>query len=293
MVSKLAGILVASVLGLSACKNVPPGDGRIGVGIGALMGGAGVATVIADNGDKKEDTSLFFSEMGAIYRGSIVKRVRNVPEYVRNLPPHHADPFGKPGPIAQDQVEVGPRAGGFLRFGPRLGLADETILLKAGLEIELSGAYQGDFPERNYTNAVGTDRRGYGAALTYYSINTKSGPIWNSIFFPKLFVGAEAKISDGISLGLGYKIWREDLVATNGYDRHDKYDGVSKYKMVDMTLGSLVASVRAGIGNGNFLFLEVGTQDILDKKFHKLGREADVDFNDHSLTVSLGGGLKF
>lgn len=286
----VVALSLAGVLG--GCSATSAG---IPAGImGTVAGLAAVGIGKVDNRrDDKNDLFEGFLEAGPIYRSPLVNKVSNVPLEIRNVPIHPSDPWGRPGPIEDDEVKVGARSGMFLRYGPKLNLIGEHLSLKMGLELEISGLFVED-PERNYTNAVGTEQRGYGAALTYYSVHTKAGPDWNSVFIPKIFAGVETKLSDSFSIGAGYSIWREDLVAETGYDRYDKYDRLAGFNLVDMTVGSISGSLRYHPSeSGNFYFIEVGTQDILDKKYHELGREAEIDFEKDSFTLSIGGRLTF
>ena len=102
-----------------------------------------------------------------------IGKVDNVPVSIRNVPVHHADPWGTPGPIRQDACSA-----------PWLC---EVRVLDVGLETELGNSVRwknyvdasinwgywafwgSNLPERNYTNAVDTEQRGYGAALTFWS----------------------------------------------------------------------------------------------------------------------------
>jgi hypothetical protein len=85
------------------------------------------------------------------------------------VPAHPDDSQVSIGPIADDEVYVRDRFGGFFRIGPKLNLGG--IYIKPGIELEISGSQNPETPERNYTNYPGTNQRGYGAALTYYKIN--------------------------------------------------------------------------------------------------------------------------
>ncbi len=290
--TKTATVALAALL--SGCSST--GTSRVFSVLGPIMGSAGVVLWTSNekpDTDKDADKSVeSFWEIGPVYRHSLVNEVRDVPLAIRNIP-IHPDDWGVPGPIADDEVTVGPRLGMFVNYGQKLTLLKDSLFLRAGVEMELSGMLDIDKPSRNYTNAVGTSERGYGAALTYYSIYTKAGPDWNSFLIPKVFVGLETKLSDSLTFGAGYKLWREDLVAETGYDRHDNLERRDGFGLVDMTIGSIVGSLKYNYSGDRYLFLEFGTQDILDKQYHNLGREADIDFADNSFTVSVGGHLTF
>lgn len=285
---KIATIGLAGLLGGCSSTSANHGASVLGTIIG--VAGAQLSSMEKKEVVAEENFGSFF-EIGPIYRTALIERVSDVPESIRNVPIHPNDPWGRPGPIPDDEVMIGSRTGAFVRYGPKLNLFKDNLSIKVGLELEFSGSYSTDFPERSISG-VGSER-GYGASLTFYSIHTKAGPDWNSIFIPKLFAGIDSKISNSFSVGLGCSIWREDLVAETGYDRYDKYDRLAGFNLVDMTVGSVMVSLRYKMDESNYLFLEVGTQDILDKKFYDLGRQADVDFEENPFTISIGGSLTF
>ncbi|MEK6792966.1 MAG: hypothetical protein AABX96_03235 [Nanoarchaeota archaeon] len=232
-----------------------------------------------------------------------MNKVSNVPEEIRNVPFSALAPITTP--IADDEVTVGPRTGMFVRYGGKFPLIEDNLYkdilsFRTGIELELGGMYSGDNPTNQITAAGPFD-------ANYYSIYTKAGPDWNSFLIPKLFAGIEFRVSDSLSLGAGYSIWREDLVAETGrYIGKSESTGNGTYtqsqtrnggfNLVDMAVGSVFGSLKYKTGkgyNGYNLFIELGMQNILDKKYYDLGREADIDFGKNPFTVSVGGSLSF
>ncbi|MEK6908631.1 MAG: hypothetical protein AABX23_01095 [Nanoarchaeota archaeon] len=238
--------------------------------------------------DKKDNDSTSFLEAGSIYRHPLVKEVNNVPERIRNVPSGRDK--SEQGSIEDDSVTVGSRTGMFLRYGQKLRLIREDLLLRVGVEFELGGMLSANTPKKDYAELGESDQNSF---LTYYSMHTKAGPNWNSFLIPKLFVGLETNISNSFSVGVDCSIWREDLVAETGYDRYNRDDREAGFNLVDMTVCSITGSLKYRPSNGNYLFLEAGMQNILDKNYHDLGREADIEFGKNPFTVSVGGHLTF
>lgn len=276
---------------LTGCSSTSDSS-RTGLIVGTTLGTLGGLGIL-NTETKKENKNepIIFCDAGPIYRQSLVKRVSDVPIEIRNVPAHPDDSQVSIGPIADDEVYVRDRFGGFFRIGPKLNLGG--IYIKPGIELEISGSQNPETPERNYTNYPGTNQRGYGAALTYYNIHTQCGDESNTFFFPKLFLGLEAKISDSISLGLASNVWREDLVAETGYDRYDSLEMNEVSNLVDMTIGSIAITLNFKNENGNGLFMSAGIQKILDKNYSSVGEKADIEFTENPLLFSLGGSLRF
>ncbi len=268
---------------LSGCASSTEAHRAFSV-VGPMIGGVGLALSQTDGHKEDPNKSVEgFWEIGPVYRHSLVSEVRNVPLEIRTLPHHFSLGTSR---ITDDEVTVGPRTGMFMRYGEKLRLVKDSLFLRAGVEMELSGMPAADNPDSGFTTVD----------PSYYSLYTKAGPNWNSFLIPKVFTGLETKISDTFTLGAGYKLWREDLVAERGYLTGSAYGDLSREKefnLVDMTVGSVVGSLKYRPSGKGYLFLELGTQNILNKKDHPLGREADIDFAGNSFTVTFGGQLSF
>ncbi len=159
--------------------------------------------------------------------------VRDIPLEVRDVPINPND-AGTPGPIEPDHADVG----ALLTFDvAKAGLevnVSDTVRMRTFAQLGInydwlakSGAF-GDMYSRNYTNAPGTHKRGYGAALTYYA------PAFTAAVIPRLH--AEVVFSDANTnaadksffnsarggLILGAHMRSLDTGIITGYDRYDK-----------------------------------------------------------------------
>jgi hypothetical protein len=156
-----------------------------------------------------------------------VKRVENVPFGLRNVEIHDDDPWGVPGVIEDDDS--------------RAPWMSEWDLFRAGFEMDLDGredrvlhgylcyfwnyghwlTFGGEDNKRNYTNAPGTDKRGYGAALTEWEVTYSR---WiPGIGLELQFRDEDASYSDNHThwcLGAMYR--RYELQIVGGYDRYNK-----------------------------------------------------------------------
>lgn len=286
---KIAIVGLAGVLGGCSATETH----RVFSVLGPMVGVIGAAPTGSGKENVKKEGYENFFESGPIYRRALVDRVNNVPEILRNP----VDPlFGARNPITDDNVKVGDRTGGLFRYGGRLNLVENLLSFRTGLELEIGGMGQAGVPTNQETPLGPFD-------ANYYSIYTKAGPDWNSFLIPKLFAGIEFKFSNSLSLGAGYSIWREDLVAEigryagnsrstgNGYTQSQSRDG--GFNLVDMTVGSVFGSIKYRTDEGFNLFIELGIQDILDKHYHDLGREADIEFGKNPFAITIGGSLTF
>jgi hypothetical protein len=97
--------------------------------------------------------------------------VPNMPQQVRFVPIHEDD-GGVEGAIADSSVTQ-PWSTIQLRIRGLVGYQFRQVLVQAGMSTGLRGYRIGEEHRnsRNYTNAVGTERRGLGAALTYYNFD--------------------------------------------------------------------------------------------------------------------------
>ncbi|MBU2544911.1 hypothetical protein KKC65_00435 [Patescibacteria group bacterium] len=143
-----------------------------------------------------------------------VKEVSNVFESIRNVPIHEDDPWGTPGVIAKNRgdapwiVELR-----FLNLGVEVDL-DPTVW-KNYFDLSWNIGHWlmigSDAQERNYTNAPGTEQRGYGAALTFWTPG-----------YSRIIPGfrTEFHFENNWFVGAGFR--KYDLEIITGYDRYDK-----------------------------------------------------------------------
>ena len=157
-------------------------------------------------------------------------KIRNMPLEVRNVPIHPDDTYvsqKKAGPIEEKEYS----SIGTIMFGP--WIKKDIGKSRAGLRLNwiiYPGIEIADKELRNYTNAVGTEHRGHGAALTFVGIEKRG------IFFTKtpvvdvlLNVTPEVFFEVNISnkkdnLQLGASVSYARLVADTGWDRFNSLE---------------------------------------------------------------------
>lgn len=144
-----------------------------------------------------------------------IKEVGNVFEPIRNVPIHGDDPWGTPGAIAKDRGDAPWMTEfRFLKIGVETDLNSETIWKNY---VELSWnfghwtMFGADVRKRNYTNAVGTEKRGYGAALTFWTPG-----------YSRIIPGFRTEFYFKNNWFLGAGLRKYDLEIITGYDRYDK-----------------------------------------------------------------------
>ena len=144
--------------------------------------------------------------------------VSNLPQYLRDVPPHEGDGGWSSGTIERANYSFS----FCIPYDIRYTFPSRRDV-KFGLSLAISLPLV-DFAERNYTNHWGTDERGVGAALTFSGI-TILGPLSSLAgvrplpafnLTPRVFI--EAPLGDAtMHTSLGY----QSLSAINGWDRFD------------------------------------------------------------------------
>lgn len=246
---------------------------------------------------KTEEKAYFIDlkHLGFTFKKPLVTKVKGVPIEIRDVPRHPKDTYvsrRNAAPIANDSVELG---NGFSIFGAKVGRRislGEPIKAKVGIGFSGEGIYGNDIRRRNYTNAVGTEERGYGAALTYYQLRSAYFHNFNRWLRPFLFSEIETtikkseastNITPGVSLTVGYELSNERTVAENGWDRYDHLETRKLHNLGSWLVGSPYLSLglygkepplEVGI------FLNTGLRHIIRKKLTTLGRETSIDFDD-------------
>ncbi|MCX6706580.1 MAG: hypothetical protein NT001_00345 [Candidatus Woesearchaeota archaeon] len=211
---------------------------------GAIVLGSYAAQVSAAEPPKPEEPSLIdrynnsdsrirlFVEGGLEPRMSNpIREIKNIPEDIRFVRIHPDDDYADPndnGPI-QDSYMRGPPLIEFraLKIGLETELIDKVYLDLYG-ELDLNIMSRGEINERNYTNHPGTDKRGYGAALTYNAPNFTPIPIIEER------VDLRFPLNDTWRMGLGFGYREYDLVIEKGWDRNDDYEVDERVKIADI-----------------------------------------------------------
>ena len=166
--------------------------------------------------------------------------LQNIPVDIRNVPIHSADtyvPATNAGPIEVSSLTAQKFAWIPITLGLNGGLATSKFEFEAGLFFSMRMTSQ-DFVERNYTNSVGTNYNGMGAALTYITLdnfNLMYG--YNaSIRYKIVPVGPE----ENVFLSLKYMKGWQEYSLTTGWDRYGEKQPDKSYKIGIFTNQSMV-----------------------------------------------------
>ena len=202
----------------------------------------------------------------------------NMPEYFRNVPRHEDDGGGISGPILKDKYDIIESLGlGFCylhvnKSGFAFG-GDFLIVLD-------NGDFDNNLQERNYTNAIGTNKRGYGAALTFCQTKIV-GPVtslanvtpWGggASLIPGLIMRVPFKYGSHTKLSIG--ISYQALAALNGWDRYDKLEVKDHIILAHL----FPLGVGINFNQGKFFSFELGTRVLLHMETAK-GKEFNVKF---------------
>jgi hypothetical protein len=176
-----------------------------------------------------------------------------VPESIRTVPIHPDDTYARPsdnGAIASKDNRAEPLFNLFsLEIGVKIARPGEDDdrpekqkwAFKAGLGADLAVNLMAHTNKRNYTNAPGTDTRGYGAALTYYNVG--AAPLfWQLVVVPKAFIELDWK----------HLLIREQLVAyqtavNTGWDRYDELEANKSYTLGTTLEAQTIVGARWGL----------------------------------------------
>ena len=211
-----------------------------------------------------------------------------MPDYFRNIPAHKDDGGGQTGLINRSQYELLSMIS--LDYGNRYNYD------KSAFKFGIMYGYCGQTEGRNYTNARGTNQRGYGAALTFSGISIQ-GPLallgvkpLMPLFFitPKIsyeYLLSKKSSYPRISIGAYYEL----LTAVNGWDRYDNLQ-CNEFKILSHVI-PISLSYRTKWGkpnnNGTVNGVGVGVRYFLNFQT-SYGREFGVNTFPVGVFVNIG-----
>jgi len=210
-----------------------------------------------------------------------IHSVKKIPKYMRDVP-IHKDDSGVPGAI-KDGANVYPLFDIALKPGARI----ETDVVSLDILGNFSLPLSRNLNRRNYTNHVGTEKRGEGAALTYYDVG------YGPLVIPGVEVNACFPIKDtdfGVILGSSYREYKLNL--QNGWDRYDKLEKRKDYTLGTIKETGLYTGVRFFPNRkkkGFFLELTGGV-NLIDFESEKA---IEVKYDDVTWRMGLFAGFKF
>lgn len=150
-------------------------------------------------------------------------RISDIPEYIRDIPPHKDDKGRTTQPI--DDVEIWyPSWLGLLGVNFSVGYNNKLFDIKIGGSRGNVAPMLGGLIERNYTNAPGTSKRGYGAALTAYGFVRGSRQ-------KSLYVRFQPKMA--LPVVISFEKENFDLSLDTGWDRYNGWEKYKKYRLLN------------------------------------------------------------
>lgn len=203
-------------------------------------------------------------------------RVDDLALEIRDVPIHDDDGYASKsnsGPIEQTNFKTAGTAA--LTWLMRKNIGETT---RAGLKVNWivypeHNTY--DNALRNYTNHPGTEKRGYGAALTFAGIE-KRGIIpshnggWLNVFTnisPELFL--EKLFSEKKEWSVGASIGYFKFQAVNGWDRYDRLEINKTYALAHVV--PVAAFIKRKIGGSGYS--EIGVKFPI-AKMTDIGKES-------------------
>lgn len=222
--------------------------------------------------------------------------VDNMPMVVRNVPIYPDDlsyvPPENQGPISRLKYS---QSGDFdlAIMGAYQFSASDTSPLRfnIGLGVDLLFASTGDMAERNYTNAVGTDARGEGAALTYAELfqgNINSAENQDSLVnvapIGKFEVAPFNEPFRTVWFGVSASYFT--VGAQNGWDRWDSFEPLDTFDLATVIPVRLYTTCF--IGESEHIGLTIGAQ-LNETLKTNLGEQAGLKVSP----VAFFGGLSF
>lgn len=274
--------------------------------VGSLASPLSAQNTQAQESNKK---NFFFDVSPFRYETALVNEIKNIPLEIRDIPKHPGDwevPDENIAPIEDkavglyDRISIGTKTGINLyphndcRIG--LGLVLDLDLNAPPLIGNFKWGERKDTVKRNYTTEPGTDKKGYGAALTYYKIYPTFLTNWNSFLRPSFYSEIEIKLAKKLSLALGCDIFKETIVAENGWDRGNSEEKKGKYKLANLVIGKPCASLKFYTNPyqpEQYIGIDVGLFDLRSIKLTDLGKDVDFNFKEMAWFVGLRVGSNF
>lgn len=176
-------------------------------------------------------------------------RVSGLPEIIRNVPKHPEDTYAPDrnmGPI-KDTPLSSPPVHFNISSSAGIGYQAGSVDIDAGAALAYRLLSSARINRRNYTNAVGTDERGVGAALTYCGFMDRVNGYYDLV--PGVFFQVSKNVGepDGYTGEVPRFFIRYDLEtfeanAVTGYDRWNQLDNLENFP-----LGKIIShSIKSG-----------------------------------------------
>lgn len=214
-----------------------------------------------------------------------VCQVSNIPPEIRDVPKHEDDWWvsdEKVAPIKDSRLNY-PYASLDLDGVLGLGYLKEPFEFQLGIGVRYPlAAFPTAIERRNYTNAPGTSKRGYGAALTYYSFPLRG--LSTDIRFlgmsPRVFLRLLKMRDEKSAYFLEYAIEKQGISIENGWDRWDELERWHCYKITDLTKHIIKIGITNIFGVGPHSGFYLGYV-IEESNPTSLGKEAKIKAENH------------
>lgn len=205
--------------------------------------------------------------------------VGHLPLQIRDVPIHRDDdhvPQRNAGPVGKQEYRLSSLWTTRVMFKRRLA---DRVLVGMGANWVFN---EGDRALRNYTNAVGTEQRGKGAALTFVEVRP-AGLISGSGYFswfnlsPELTL--EVEVARRVTIGTSVSYF--EIEAANGWDRFNRDEIRDRFTLSRHYPISVYVSFRNWVTVGATL---------LESQFSRTGAEASLGWEDTIYFVGVGSG---
>jgi len=230
--------------------------------------------------------------MGIVHNNSLVGKIDNVPLVIRDVPAHPVDVIRRGSvarPIEDDNTELHTKVSVVdCNVGGGIYFFEKIARVGCGVGLELA---MGDRPkiEQNYEGSS----KMTGAALTYYSV----GHYERRLFTPYLFAGAKIDITERIGFDFGYKVYKEEINAHNGWDRYSRFEQWKGFELIDLTVGIPYLSLNydhpMDFDDPLRFSFYIGLRQILEKEETELAQQMDIEYKDPAIFFGLRFGRDF
>jgi len=263
----------------------------------SLLVGALASNVFAQDKD-------YFVDLGikGVYENQLINKIENIPVKVRDV--EYYRNFNVM-PVAKNNVKFN---GDYSIVDTRIGREvnfNKNIKAKFGIGLEFILDSESSKNEDDYKLvrkpaceiSEDWDREG-----VYYDFHPTYFFNENKYVRPNIFSEIEFEIKENnkedeewrqITLALGYKLSKEEIISENGYkwkeywsDR-EEYRKKKRHNIINLITGRPYISLKYNIKEG-YGFLDFGFPRIIKKDFSKLGKQMDFDFNDKDWYVGVG-----
>lgn len=264
----------------------------------------GMLTLPFGNAQAQTNERFFDAKLGLNYESSILRRVENVPLEIRIVEKKNLDQFISGNVAGEKNYEfpdyipiINIRAGNKTILSDNLNL-NTGVCLEVGLSImaigdkEDTGVYKGVY--KKTCEGPVYDSPNYDIYPTFIHKANK----WIK---PSIFSEIEMNIEKNpfdlkdLHLILGYRIYSEKIIATNGWDNGTKTSVMKKYELSNILVGGpyITFTIDPKDEEQITIYLNVGLNHLINNKPKNLGNQVDFNFKKASPFMGMGMYAKF